>query len=101
MPELEPQAGRVAKPPLVPSPSTTPPPARLDVTLHQFLMGAHSATPRYQPPAGLSLPAPPYPRFPALAAPPHAARAALDDPADLPRPARLDVPLRALAPAAG
>jgi len=68
MPELEPQAGRVAKPPLVPSPSTTPPPARLDVTLHQFLMGAHSATPRYQPPAGLSLPAPPYPRFPALAA---------------------------------
>ncbi|HUX68398.1 MAG TPA: radical SAM protein [Terriglobales bacterium] len=46
----------------------SPPPRRLDVTLHQLLMGSRPAPPRYQPPADLALPDPVFPQHPELLA---------------------------------
>lgn len=55
-------------PDLEASPPPPPPPAhRLDVQLHDFLMGnAPAARPPYHPPGDLRLPAPVFPRFPEL-----------------------------------
>ncbi|MGH9488819.1 MAG: radical SAM protein [Terriglobales bacterium] len=49
----------------MPEPSAAPP-SRLDVTLHDFLMGASSRPAPYTPPSGLVLEDPQFPRQPAI-----------------------------------
>jgi len=49
--------------------SPSPPPShRLDVSLHELLMGSPPAQPRYHAPPGLKLPEPIFPRYPELLA---------------------------------